>query len=125
MNYGNFTDLEVYKECRIFRKWISVIIRKYLPKEEKFLLTALILNASRSITANIAEGHRRYYYQDNIRFCRISKGSFEETLEHLITAFDEKYIHLEILKEGKSQHGICLRLLNGYIKYLKKSKIGS
>jgi four helix bundle protein len=80
------------------------------------------LNASRSINANIAEGYGRYYYQDNIRFCRIAKGSLEETLEHLITAYDEKYISIEILKAAKEQHENCLKLLNGYIRYLNKTK---
>ena len=66
----------------------------------------------------------RYYYQDNIRFCRISRGSLEETLEHLITAFDEQYVSTEILTKGKTKHDECLRLLNDYIKYLRKSKRG-
>jgi four helix bundle protein len=35
--------------------------KKHFPPSEKFLLTAQILDASRSITANIAEGHGRYY----------------------------------------------------------------
>ena len=124
MNIKSFTDLQVYKECRKFRKMISEIVKKYFPDKEKYLLTAQTLDASRSITANIAEGHGRYYYQENIRFCRISKGSLEETLEHMITAFDEKYITTEILKEVKVQHEICLKLLNGYIRYLKKTKKG-
>ena len=97
----SFTDLDVYKECRKFRKRVSKIAKTHFPKEEKFLLTAQILDSSRSITANIAEGHGRFYYQDNVRFCRISRGSLEETLDHLITAFDEQYINSETLKEAK------------------------
>jgi len=124
MVYRSFTDLEVYKECRAFRKWVSKIVKEHVPAKEKFLLTAQILDSSRSVTANIAEGHGRFYYQDNIRFCRIARGSLEETLEHLITSFDEKYISRELLKEGKIQQEKCLKLLNGYIKYLKTSKIG-
>ena len=96
----------------------------HFPKEEKFLLTSQTLDASRSITANIAEGHGRYYFQDNVRFCRISRGSLEETLEHLITAFDEQYISSEILKEEKEHYDTCLKLLNGYIRYLLKNKKG-
>lgn len=83
-----------------------------------------MLDASRSVTANIAEGHGRYYYQDNIRFCRIARGSLEESMEHLITAFDEKYVSGKTLKEIKPLYDSCLRLLNGYIKYLRKSKRG-
>lgn len=124
MEIKSFTDLEVYKECRKFRKMVSKILGEHFPDKEKYLLTAQTLDASRSVTANIAEGHGRYYFQDNIRFCRISKGSLEETLEHLITAYDEKYISVEVLKEVKAQHESCLKLLNGYIRYLKKTKKG-
>ena len=124
MKIKSFTDLEVYKEARKFRKMISAIIKEHFPDKEKYLLTAQTLDASRSVTANIAEGHGRHYFQENIRFCRISKGSLEETLEHLITVYDEKYISVETLKEVKSQHEICLKLLNGYIRYLKKTKKG-
>ena len=76
------------------------------------------------MTANLAEGHGRFYYQDSIKFCRNSRGSLEETLEHLITAFDEQYISKELLKELKLQYDVCLRLINGYIRYLGESKRG-
>jgi len=87
-------------------------------------LRSQLLDASRSITANIAEGYGRYYYQDNIRFCRIARGSLGESMEHLITAFDEKYITDETLTNIKPLYDSCLKLLNGYIKYLRKSKKG-
>ena len=124
MNYNSFTELKVYKKGRELRKEVSAIVKSKFPKEEKFLLTSQILDASRSITANIAEGHGRFYYQDNIRFCRISRGSLEETLDHLITAFDDSYITSDDLKRLKIVHGDCLRLLNGYMRYLKESKRG-
>jgi four helix bundle protein len=120
----SFADLEVYQECRKFRKRISKVVRVSFPNDEKFLLKSQTLDASRSITANIAEGHGRYYYQGNVRFCRISRGSLEETLEHLITAFDENYINTDTLKEIKEHYDTCLKLLNGYIRYLLKNKKG-
>lgn len=124
MSYGSFTDLNVYKECRKFRKEVSGLVKKHFPKEEKYLLNAQILDSSRSITANIAEGHGRFYFQDSIRFNRVSRGSLNETLEHLITAFDENYISKEILASMKEKHDTCLRLINGHIRYLEKSKRG-
>lgn len=122
--HSSHTELEVYKKCREFRMTVSKIIKSHFPKDEKYLMTSQLLDASRSVTANIAEGHGRYYYQDNIRFCRIARGSLEESMEHLITAFDEKYISGEMLKEIKPLYDSCLRLLNGYIKYLRNSKRG-
>ncbi len=124
MDYKSFTQLDVYKECRKFRKLISETVKSFFPEKEKYLLTHQIMDAARSITANIAEGHGRFYYQDSIKFCRYSRGSLEETLEHLIAAFDEGYISKEKLKELKNQYDNCLRLINGYIRYLEKSKRG-
>jgi len=118
---SSFTDLDVYKKSRMFRKEISAMVKTHFPQEEKHRLKAQIINASRSVTANLAEGYGRFYYQDNIRFCRIARGSLEESMEHLITAYDEKYITSEELKEFKLKYDDCLRLLNGYINYLKRT----
>jgi len=121
---SGFTDLKVYKKSRVFRKAVAAMVKTHFPKEEEYRLKAQIINASRSITANIAEGYGRFYYQDTIRFCRIARGSLEESMEHLITAYDETYITSEELKEFKSKYDDCLKLLNGYISYLKRTKKG-
>ena len=91
---GGFQDLNVWKEARIFRTQISLICRS-LPKEEKFRLVDQLKRASRSVTANIAEGYGRYHYQENTQFCRQARGSLMECLDHLICCFDESYISKE------------------------------
>jgi four helix bundle protein len=122
--FQDFTKLEVYKAARQFRKDISLLVKKNFPSNEKYLLSAQILDASRSITANIAEGHGRFYFQENLRFCRIARGSLSETLEHLITAYDEEYITNEVLVEQKKNYDNLLKLLNGYIKHLGSKSQG-
>lgn len=124
MHYQNFTDLEVYKQCRKLRIMISEIVKEKFPPNERFSLSDQLIRSSRSVTANIAEGYGRYYYLENIRFCRIARGSLEESLEHLITAFDEKYIDEASLMKLKIRHNDCLKLINGYIRHLHKSKKG-
>jgi len=71
--------------------------------------------------ANVAERFGRYHYQENIQFCRQARGSLNETLEHLICAFDEGFITEEEFKNQKAAFDSCLKLLNGYIGYLKKA----
>ena len=117
-------DLEFYKQCRLFRMEITALVKEKFPKEEKYRLGDQIIRSSRSITANIAEGHGRFYYQDNIKFCRYARGSLEETLEHLVTAFDENYISQKELKTFHEKYSNCKRLCNGYIAYLRRSKLG-
>ena len=116
-----FEDLEVWKTSRDFRNDISKIA-KTLPAEEKYKLVDQITRSSRSISANIAEGYGRYHYQENIQFCRQARGSLSETLDHLICAFDERYINEKVLSQFREQYSQCLKLINGYILYLKKRK---
>lgn len=123
MKLTSFTELDCWKEARELRKEISQLTKRF-PKEEKYDLTSQIKRSSRSVTANIAEGYGRFHYQENIQFCRISRGSLTETLDHLIVAFDEDYIAEEELKTLQSKLKICLRLINGYINYLKRAKQG-
>jgi four helix bundle protein len=72
--YNHFYELPVYKTCRDFRRKISSVAKKYFPKSEDYHLKAQVINSSRSITANIAEGFGRFHHQENIQFCRQSRG---------------------------------------------------
>ena len=115
---SSFEDLEVWKKCREFRNEISVHTKQF-PKNEEFRLIDQLKRASRSVTANIAEGHGRYHYIDNIKFCRNSRGSLNEVLDHLICAHAERLIDDSELKRLREKYDECFRLLNGYISYLK------
>ena len=77
----------------------------------------------RSVTNNIAEGYGRFNYQENIQFCRISRGSLFEIIDHLLLAAEENYIEEKDLLIKKEHINKCLALLNGYINYLKKAKM--
>ncbi|HWZ16112.1 MAG TPA: four helix bundle protein [Mucilaginibacter sp.] len=118
---ASFTELEAWKQARKIRNVISQLTKKF-PTEEKFRLTDQLTRCSRSIGNNIAEGHGRFHYQDNIRFCIIARGSLSETLDHLIVALDEKIITQEILVDFEKEYDYCLKLINGYLAYLKKKK---
>jgi four helix bundle protein len=121
-NYsGGFRELEVWKEARKFRISISTLTKKF-PDYEKYKLTDQLLRASRSITANIAEGYGRFHYQENIQSCRQARGSLMECLDHLICSLDENYISKEKLSEFEEHFNKILKLLNGYILYLKNRK---
>jgi four helix bundle protein len=120
--YNHFYDLPVYKTCRAFRKTISITLNAHVPKREDFQLKSQVLNSSRSVTANIAEGFGRYHHQENIQFCRQARGSLTETMEHMITAHDEGYIDEPYLLSINNDYKLCLIELNGYIKYLKSAK---
>ena len=117
--YQSFTELEVWKKARQLKIDIEMLVKTF-PIEAKFRLCDQLIRASRSINANISEGHGRFTYKDQIRFCIQARGSLSETLNHLIDAFDCKYISAEILQQYKIKIEEVERLLNGYITYLRK-----
>jgi len=117
----DFTELEVWKEARKFKNEMYQFCNT-LPKAEEYKLKDQLIRSSRSVTANIAEGYGRFHYQENIQFCRIARGSLTESKEHLITAFDCNFISIEDYNKFILQYESSLRLINGYINYLKSKK---
>jgi four helix bundle protein len=117
----SFTDLECWKACREVRNRFSGII-KSLPAEEKYALADGMRRASRSITENIAEGYGRFHFQENIQFCRHSRGSLFELKDQLITAYDENYLSKAEVNQTNELIDKALSLLNGYINYLARVK---
>jgi four helix bundle protein len=95
------------------------------PPEEKWSLNQQLRRSSQSIPANIAEGHGRFYFQDNVRFCYIARGSLEETLSHLVYAYKVGYISEPLYKSFAVDGENLNRLINGYIGFLKRSKQGA
>jgi four helix bundle protein len=119
--YGDFRDLEVWKLCREIRRKIWLLCKTF-PIEEKFRLSDQMIRASRSSTACIGEGYGRYHYQENIQFCRQSRGSLSELIDHSDVAMECKYITEIQAEELIGEIKTAIRVLNGYIKYLKQRK---
>lgn len=118
---STFETLEVWIKAREMRNKISKLSKNF-PAEEKYKLADQMIRASRSVTANIAEGYGRYHYQENIQYCRQARGSLYELIDHLYVALDEKYIDQEICNNIKLEILEIIRLLNGYVKYLSARK---
>jgi four helix bundle protein len=53
----------------------------------------------------------------------MARGSLSEALDQLIIALDEKIINEDLLKEFENEYDSCLKLLNGYMQYLKNKKL--
>jgi four helix bundle protein len=121
MGYKSFEELEVYKAAREFRKKIYKLVKE-LPAEEKFNLAGQMRRAALSLTNNLAEGHGRYHFQENIQFCRISRGSLMELIDDLNVCIDEEYFPRDYLEELKEEGYRINKMLNGYIAYLKRRK---
>jgi four helix bundle protein len=117
----SFEELKCWQKIASLRKKLSALVKAF-PTEEKYRLVDQITRASRSATANIAEGYGRFHYQEFIQFCRHSRGSLYEIVDHLIVACDEGLISEQSLKELKAEIHECLAILNGFINYLSEAK---
>lgn len=120
----SFEDLECWKACRELRLFVARMVVPGLPREEKYRLADQILRAARSTTANIAEGYGRYHHMDNAKFVSNARGSCWEVLDHLITATDENLIQDQLLNQGREKVTVAVKLLNGYLNYLRRAGNG-
>lgn len=125
MSISGLEKLDVWCKARDFAVRIHKEIMPLLPAEEKYALSQQLRRSSQSIPANIAEGHGRFYFQDNVRFCYIARGSLEETLSHIVYARKVDYISEALYKSFSTDGENLNRLINGYIGFLKKSKQGA
>jgi four helix bundle protein len=116
--FQTFEDLEVYKAAREFRKAIYAVTRR-LPDFEKYELGSQFLRTAVSLTNNMAEGHGRFHYPDQIRFFLHSRGSLEELVDDLNVCLDEKYLGRDEVAKLKDQARGVLILINGYLRYLR------
>ena len=116
--FQTFEDLEVYKAAREFRKAMYAVSRR-LPDFERYELGRQIRRASVSLTNNMAEGHGRFHYPDQILFFLHSRGSLEELVDDLNACFDENYLSSDEIAKLKEQARGVLNLLNGYLRYLR------
>lgn len=117
----SFEGLECWKKCRELRLFVAKEIVPMLPKAERYHLGTEMLDAARSTTANIAEGYGRFHFLDNAKFVSNARGSCWEVLDHLITAHDEAMIPDALLAKGRELVNVAVKLLNGYMNYLKRA----
>src|SRR5258708_35198303 len=94
-----FFDLDVYRLGNDYSMKIYFLTRSF-PKSETYSLTSQIVDSSRSICANIAEGWGiRVYESEFKKFLVYSMGSLQETKSWLQFALQCEYIGNEIFNQ--------------------------
>lgn len=119
---SQYQQLEVWRTAIQLAKDVYFLSAGF-PKDELYGLTAQMKRAAVSISANIAEGSGRQYKKDALQFLFISRGSAYE-LETLVVLAQETWIisgdNFIQIKSGIEK---TLKLLNGYIKYIKNGHL--
>jgi four helix bundle protein len=121
--FQTLEDLQVYQPAREFRKEMYRIARG-LPDFEKFGLASQVRRAALSLTNNIAEGHGRYHYLDQLKFLLQARGSLEELIDDLNVCLDEEYLPSARIDELKKLGWRVRNVINGYGRYLRQRKAG-
>ncbi|KXK11563.1 MAG: 30S ribosomal protein S23 [Chloroflexi bacterium OLB14] len=124
MTVMNLDQLGIWSRAKDFALIIYKEVVPHLPADEKWNLAQQLKRAAQSIPANIAEGHGRFHFLDNVRFCYIARGSLTETQSHLSLAHELGYLPKEIYINLTSHAESIGKQLNNYIAYLKRSKQG-
>src|SRR6266516_3646502 len=119
--FRTFEDLEVYQIAREFRKAMYGVTRR-LPSFEKFELASQVRRAAVSLTNNLAEGHGRYHYLEQIKFTLQSRRSLEELIDDLNVCEDEQYLPVQEIRSLKREGWRVRQLIDGYIPYLRGQK---
>jgi len=100
-------------------------VSRRLPDFEKFELASQIRRAAVSLTNNIAEGHGRYHYLEQIKFTLQARGSLQELIDDLNVCDDGHYLPADEIVSLKQQGWRVYQLVNGYIRYLRERKTGA
>jgi four helix bundle protein len=121
-HYQTFEDLEVYQVGREFRNAMYRVAKR-LPDEEKFGLCSQIRRAAVSLTNNIAEGHGRFHFLEQIKFMLQGRGSLEELLDDINVCQDQQYLMLLEIDKLKAEGWRVHKLINGYIRFLRSRTV--
>jgi four helix bundle protein len=113
-------DLEIYQLATEIGEYVWMMVSKW----EHFSKTTVgkqFVEASDSISANIAEGYGRYFYKERKTFCYYSRGSLMETKNWALKAVKRSLIQQEEYDAVVEKLQVLHFKLNGYIKKLKSA----
>ncbi len=124
MTVMNLEKFKMWVNARDFAIAIYKEALPCLPASEKYNLADQLRRAASSVPANIAEGHGRYHFLDNVRFCYYARGSLTEVQSHLSLALGLGYLPEEVFQRLTLRAESLARQLNAYIAYLKQTRPG-
>jgi four helix bundle protein len=117
-----YEDIRGWQRARELTKFVYAITKQRAFARD-FSLKDQIRRAAVSIMSNIAEGFERGGRAEFVQFLSIAKSSAGEVQSQLYVALDQEYIVPEQFDEGYKLCDETMRLIGGFIAYLRKSPI--
>ena len=116
-------NLKVYKMAVRLEAFIHRICDEKFPKEEKYRSCDQLKRSSASVSNNIAESYGKYALGLKIHHTYIARGEAEETRSGVQRAYQKGFISKAIADFTTDKYTECIKALNGYINFLRKSKL--
>lgn len=116
----SINNLEIYREAMAIGEtaWSLVLKWDYTAKSttgQQFIRSA------DSIAANLAEGHGRHHFKENMKFCYYSRGSLTETQTWIEKAAHRNLIPKDKGRELYQQLETLHKRLNAYINSIRNN----
>jgi four helix bundle protein len=119
MTIKDFRDLKVWQEAMKLMQGVYIIVKNF-PVEEKYNLVKHLMESSRGVCANIAEGFGRYHFKEKLQFYGIARGCLYEVLSDIESAHKFNYINFEMYKRFIGQINLVGKMLNYLISSTAK-----
>lgn len=116
----DLNDLTVYRRSMKLAEGIWAEVEGW-PSFAKYSIGKQLTQSADSIGANISEGHGRYHFSENRRFCYYARGSLQETITWLQKAKMRGLITDERYEELSDELIEIRQMLNGYIRSIGKN----
>ena len=114
-----FEDIKAWQKARdLTKSTFDITSQGNFAKD--YSLKDQIRRASASVMSNIAEGYTRQTDKEFTQFLYIALGSVAEVQSQLYVARDLSYISTEQFGQAYELTSETPRLINGFIKYLRK-----
>ena len=113
-------DLDIYQMAEDLsdRVWEICIKWDYFAKDT---IGKQLVRAADSISANLAEGHGRYHFNDRLKYCYYARGSLEETKSWISKATRRSLIKTDVSEINRALE-LLPKKLNAYIRSIKNAR---
>ena len=99
-------------------------ITKNFPRDEKFRSVDQLRRSSSAVTNNIAEAYNKQSLKDKIHILRDTAISeAEETRSNLLRCGEKEFSNYDTLVDIAERYTGLMKAINGYIRFLKTSKL--
>ncbi len=122
--------MQRFQDIHVWRRTHAIVLLVYglterFPPDEKFHLAAQLRRAAASVPTNIAEGSKRLFRRDYVRFLNVAEGSLTELEYLLLLARDLELADVQSCEDLLRDVEIASRMLANLRKAVQRAQRGA